>query len=102
MHQYLPLKSKSSTLGDAYYKCLYEHLVERRSEDLKECLKLARQYRAALRQQLKDLARLNDAAFIDRERSLIDNYLQLVERDLDKLKQGRSSGLSQRQPGSNH
>ena len=102
MDQYLPLKSKSNSLGDAYYKCVYEHLIERRSEDLKECLRLGRQYRTALRQQLKDLARLNDAAFIDRERSLIANYLQLIDRDIDKLRQGKSSGLSQRRPGNNH
>ena len=88
MNQYIPLKSRTSELGDAYYRCVAESLTKRGAKALDECVRIGHDYRTALLQQLKDLSRLRDPAFVQRERELINEYLKLVESDLDKFTKG--------------
>lgn len=97
MKQYLPLKSKSLELGDEYYRCLAESLSRKKERAIEECLKIGRQYKSALEQQLMDLKRFADPNFVERERQLVDQYLQLIEHDLSSLTQGQIDQLLNRQ-----
>jgi len=89
MERYLPLKSESSRLADEYYSCLSKSLTKPNGPSIDECLRTAREYRTALREQLSDLKRLGDSPFIRRERELASRYLELVEHDLETLKHGQ-------------
>jgi len=94
MQNYLPLKSKSTELGDEYYRCLSEILTRPLAKrDFEECLRIARRYRKALREQLRDLQRFPDKNFVRRESELIDKYLNLVNDDLNSLSQGEIEKL---------
>jgi|GEM_PF-4102007 len=95
MERYLPLKSESSRLADEYYSCLSKSLTGPNGPAIDECLHTAREYRTALRRQLEDLKRLADSPFIRRERELASRYLELVEHDLETLKQGEIPKTSQ-------
>jgi hypothetical protein len=97
MHNYLPLKGKSTELGDEYYRCLSEILTRPPGgRDFKDCLRIGRRYRKALRAQLRDLERLPDKNFVRRESELIDKYLNLVDDDLNSLSQGEIEKLLRR------
>jgi hypothetical protein len=97
MQQYIPLKNKSATLGDAYYRCLSDTLTKPHAKtEFQECLRMARRYRAALRKQLSDLGRLKDPKFVAHERELTDRYLRLIEHDLDFFDLGEIEKLRKR------
>ena len=98
MNQYIPLKSKTSALADEYYRCLAKTLAQRDTRSIDECVKIGRNYNKALRVELKDLSRLKDIAFVDRERELITEYLSLIESDLDKFTKGQVDKLINRRP----
>ena len=98
MNQYIPLKSKTSSLGDEYYRCLARTLAKRDTQSIDKCVKIGRNYKKALRHQLKDLSRLKDIDFVSRERELITEYLSLIESDLDKFTKGQLDKLVNRRP----
>ncbi len=92
MKNYLALKRSSYQIGDQYYDCLLENL-KHPTPDVGKCHKLGKKYRAALRKQLQDLKRFSDIDFVQREREMISEYLQLIENDLGGLESGRISDL---------
>jgi hypothetical protein len=96
MKNYLPLKQKSYQLADEYYKCVQENLIRSEKRSLRECLAAGRKYRAALRKQLKDLQRIGDPRFVEHERKLLTDYLNLIERDLADLSHGEIPRIKSR------
>ena len=93
MERYIPLKSRSLKLADEYYDCLTSSLTARDKRSIEDCLRIGRRYRTALQSQRKDLGRLSNPSFVERERQLIDKYLELIDHDLTTLTKGEIANV---------